>query len=67
MMVLLVMKGLLVADVKYRLANGGNNYGRVEMAIDNRWGTICDLHWDNQDADVTCRYFNFTSGLCLHE
>ena len=61
----MVMRMLvLVAGIKYRLADGGDNYGRVEMAIDNKWGTICDLHFDNKDADVACRYFNFTSGVC---
>ena len=58
------MKRNLCAGIQYRLADGSANSGRVELAIDNRWGTVCDAYWDKDDADVVCRYFNYTGGVC---
>lgn len=49
--------------IQYRLAGGSSETtGRVEMAIDGKWGTVCDLTFDRRDADVFCRSLNFSSG-----
>ena len=39
-----------------RLA-GGNilNEGRVEICLNNQWGTVCDNSWGSADATVVCR------------
>ena len=44
---------------KVRLANGTNSEGRVEICINNRWGTICAYNWDIRQARVACRELGF--------
>ena len=34
--------------------------GRVEVCIEDRYGTICDDHWDNEDASVACSQLGFS-------
>ena len=44
-----------------RLA-GGNviNEGRIEICINNVWGTICDDYWSDTDANVACRMLGYS-------
>ncbi len=47
-----------------RLMDGdAENEGRVEVCLNNHWGTICDDQWDNNDATVVCNQLGYTGGM----
>lgn len=50
-------------DGHLRLADGGSNYGRVEIAIDGYWGTVCSNNFTKAAADVACRELGFTESV----
>ncbi|XP_036369990.1 deleted in malignant brain tumors 1 protein-like [Octopus sinensis] len=53
-----------VIDHNVRLAGSRNhNEGRVELRINNVWGTVCDDEWDDRDAAVICRMMGYNVGV----
>ncbi|XP_063406063.1 neurotrypsin-like [Mytilus trossulus] len=47
-----------------RIISGSTaNQGRLEIYRYGEWGTVCDNHFDNIDAEVACRQLGFCSGI----
>ena len=43
-----------------RLVGGNVPYeGRVEICLENEWGSICDIGWDEADASVVCTRLDY--------
>ena len=48
-------------DGDLRLVNGSSDTeGRVEICMNNTYGTICDNRWDFLDAQVACRQLRYS-------
>ena len=49
-------------DGQLRLVGGNvRNEGRVEICLNNEWGTTCDNNWSTNDANVACGVLGFSS------
>ena len=48
-----------------QLVDGTNQYeGRVEVCVNNAWGTICDNGWGSSDARVVCKQLGYSYSGC---
>ncbi|XP_052789604.1 deleted in malignant brain tumors 1 protein-like isoform X1 [Mya arenaria] len=50
------------AAINIRLVGGSSQYsGRVEILINEKWGTVCGRSFSDKNAVVVCRMLNFPS------
>ena len=48
-------------DGEVRLVNGKSEMdGRVEICLNQRWGTVCDSQWTDNHTAVVCRHLGFS-------
>ena len=38
--------------------------GRLEVFYNGTWGTVCDDHFYDQEANVVCGMLNYTRAIC---
>lgn len=48
-----------------RLQGGTAMSGRVEVCVNNTWGTVCNNYWSDLDAQVACRQLGYSGNVCL--
>ena len=46
-----------------RLRGGAAKEGRVEICLNNTWGTLCSSSWGDTEASVACQQLGY-SGNC---
>lgn len=52
----------MCTGVDFRI-NGTDSFGRVEVSVHHKWGTLCDRYWDKSDASAFCRHLGFAAGF----
>lgn len=54
-------------DVRLVGGSSGLHEGRIEVCINEAWGTVCSHQWDERDANVLCRQLGYLPlGICVH-
>ena len=49
------------------MSSKSENEGRLEVCLDQRWGTVNGDGWTHADTEVACRQLGYsTSGICLY-
>lgn len=49
-------------DGEVRLVGGSNStFGRLEVCINNAWGSVCNTRFGSNEALVVCRQLGFST------
>ena len=55
-------ESLAVIEYPVRLLNRYDveaYHGRVEILVNNTWGTICDSNWGTEEGEVVCKQLGY--------
>lgn len=64
MLCVVVVNSYPFSDGDIRLVGGSSSSeGTVLVFHENKWGSICDYHWDIRDANVACRQLGYPRAL----
>ena len=55
-----VYTGCNHGDIRLVGTGTSSTRGRVEVCVNNQWGTVCDNHWGTVDAQVACRQLGYS-------
>ncbi|XP_055855042.1 protein bark beetle isoform X1 [Episyrphus balteatus] len=56
-----IMRKEDLTDVPVRLLGGsGEHEGRLQIFLDDRWGTVCDYGWNIINAALVCHHLGYT-------
>ena len=53
--------GCTAGEVRLTGSTANSTEGRVEICLNNEWGTVCDRMWDVVEARVVCQQLQLTS------
>lgn len=59
--IIFILFTVVCVDGTIRLISGSSfpNQGRIEVCVNNTWGTVCTDYWDNLDAAVACHQLGY--------